>query len=264
MKKVSILITFVLLLILLVSCSYSPGPVHDEGKNGLLNSGTTVGVPNGLTSNNTTVSTTNTTNVPPARISIRDKDRYELLKAASKNDAALDELLKKDDGILLRNREDVLEFLKVLDSVPAFSVENAKHFSISYWPSKQSLHVVYQLSEEKEMHWYRFEFNLNKAENLEIKEKIKQEAGTKEYAKVGKDRNIEVWKRVVDLSQTEFAGNYAIYRVEVDGMMISVQYKNAYMDVREQKAEDVFSMVRVEETFDKAVAESFRISAEKQ
>jgi len=212
----------------------------------------------------TTTATTVAVTVPTLRptydtmgIAVRGKERYELMKAAATDDAAFEEFVATERHPWLKERENIVSFLKLLDSIPAFSVENAKYFVIDYTPAKESLFIVYRLTEEPEVHNYRFDYAINKEKNTEYKENIIQEAGTKEFAKIGKEQKITLLK-ADDMSGLKNAKTRAYYKIEAEGMYIAVSYKNINTDVSLLKPEEVFAPIKLEETFDTAVSESFK------
>ena len=232
------------------------------------------------TSKSTTVATTAPTTQPPTTapttkltttpttpttrptfetmtIEVRGRERYELMKAAATDDAALEAFVATERHPWLKERENIVSFLKLLDSIPVFSVENAKYFSIGYERAYEMLYVVYRLTEEPEVHNYRFDYALNKKQNTEYKEKIIQEVGTKEFAKIGKEQKITLLK-ADDMSGSNNAKTRAYYEIEAEGMYIAVSYKNINTDVSLLKPEEVFAPIKLEETFDTAVSESLK------
>ena len=83
-----------------------------------------------------------------------------------------------------------------------------------------------------------------------MKESILKESDIKEFDKIGKGKDIMCLqeRKSAELSY------YAIYRIEVDGMLINVHYKNIYTDVFQQKPSEVFAGVAVEDSFDLAAS----------
>ena len=196
----------------------------------------------------TTTGSNNTVNKPPSTFSINDEQKLALMRNAATDDAALEQFLAEDNSPLMRNRADVLAFLEVLETIPVLTVENAKTFSMTYTPSKALLEIAYRI-EEGENHWYRFTYILDKDRNESVKDSILQEAGTREFSKIGKERNINLLQ-ILDMSKTQFAKSMAEYRVEMDGMVVLVTYKNIHTDVSVQNVEDVFAFVTAGETIE--------------
>ena len=195
-------------------------------------------------------------------IRVDGQERYELMKAAATDDAALEEFIATERHPWLKERGNIVALLKLLDSIPFFSVENAKHLSIGYERAYEVLYVVYFLSEEAEAHAYRFDYDLNKERNAEYKDNVIQEADSKEFAQIGKEQTITLLK-IADTSGSKFAKIRTHYGIEAEGMYIGVTYKNVSTDVSLLKPEEVFAPMKLEKTFDAAVTESFKSSSVK-
>lgn len=211
----------------------------------------------------TTVSTTvlptvnptesaNTQNKPPHVFSIRDEDKLILMRNAVSDDEALQQFLEEDSSALMNDREDVVAFLNLLDSLPNLTVEDAVSFTIQYFPEKSYIDVWYFMGEDQaNSRRYLFTYLLDDDIAQETKYSILQEYAdcTEKGQIINGISTISVLAKAENKAETELTKKVVTYWLDVDGWVVKVNYTHNQAITEKVTLEEVFAPMKHEETF---------------
>ena len=208
--------------------------------------------PTTVPTSNTTKATTNTPHRPPASFTIRDNGKILLMRKAVTDDAALQQFLKEDSSVVMKDREDVTAFLKLLDSLPNLMIKDAVSFVITYFPEKEYIDMWYFMGEDQaNSRRYCFTYVLDEDRAQEKRQSILQENAecVEKGQFINGDRTMSVLTKMPNKADTELDKRIVVYWLDVDGWVVSVTYNHNQEITSALTLEQVFAPMYVEETF---------------
>jgi hypothetical protein len=131
--------------------------------------------------------------------------------------------------------------LRLIDSLPIPSIidSTAENVSISYYPEYPAIYFAYRLDGPD--YWYRLEVGLDEQKNATRKAELLQKyEGRIENTVINQNENIRLLVKT-DIADPELASYYATCKIEIEGYLATVVYKNKNIDVSQMSGYDIVS-----------------------
>jgi hypothetical protein len=177
---------------------------------------------------------------PPLWVSLRGLDALtEMREMAVAGEEELIAYLRRMslDMNGLRSRNDVVAFLELLDSLPLPVIQGAELGVINYWPETQSLSFFYRVDDSER---YSFSFALDEDTIAQIRDELTNSENGEKLEPIPQENDrITVLSRENAQSQNSTL-RIVYHRLEIDGYLIRVDYRNENKDVFSMGTDEIF------------------------
>ena len=173
------------------------------------------------------------------------------MREAITDDASLQMFLKKNSSSLMRNREEISVFVRLLDSLPNLMIKDAVSHTISYFPEKGYIDVwCYMSADKANGSKYLFTYVLDEKRAFEIRQQILLESPDEIAKEERIGENVLVLSNIQPSPNAVYPNRLACYWIDVDGWLIKAEYIHEQDFLRTPTVAEVFKSMEVKETFE--------------